>query len=214
MHVFYTFISITGKGRQGMEKETKGARTRRYLYSCAIELFREKGYDHVSVDEIVKKAGMAKGTFYIYFQSKAEIITEMLRQYDDYYDQVAASMGKEMSVDQRMKEIVRAACRFTQDVIGLDLIRVLYTKQLQAGKEGKRLLNEDRALFRIISGLIEEGKETGIYRREFDSEALTMLILRGIRSVFFEWCSSGGNVELTEECLWALEVSARGFRLA
>lgn len=65
-----------------MTKETKGARTRRYLYDCAIQLFRAHGYDQVSVDEIVRKAGMAKGTFYIYFRAKSDIILEMLRQYN------------------------------------------------------------------------------------------------------------------------------------
>ena len=162
-----------------MEKETKGARTKRHLYNCAIDLFRKKGYDHVSVDEIVKMAGMAKGTFYIYFHSKADIILEMLRQYDDYYDHVMASMNEGMPVERRLEEIVKASCRFTQDVIGLDLIRVLYTKQLEAGTEHKRLLNEDRALFSIIADLIREGQADGVYCPEYNPEDITMLILRG-----------------------------------
>ena len=194
-----------------MEKETKGARTKRHLYNCAIDLFRKKGYDHVSVDEIVKMAGMAKGTFYIYFHSKADIILEMLRQYDDYYDHVMASMNEAMPVERRLEEIVKASCRFTQDVIGLDLIRVLYTKQLEAGTEHKRLLNEDRALFSIIADLIREGQADGVYCPEYNPEDITMLILRGIRAVFFEWCSSGGEVDLAGECLWSLEISAQGF---
>ena len=48
----------------------KGEKTKRHIYECAIELFRTKGYDKVSVDEIVKCAGTAKGTFYIYFETK------------------------------------------------------------------------------------------------------------------------------------------------
>ena len=39
----------------------KGEKTKRHIYECAIELFRTKGYDKVSVDEIVKCAGTAKG---------------------------------------------------------------------------------------------------------------------------------------------------------
>ena len=196
-----------------MEKETKGVRTKRQIYQCAMDLFREKGYDQVSVEEIVRTAGTAKGTFYIYFHSKADIILEMLRQYDDYYDHVMLSMDPKTPVDRRMEEIVRAACRFTQEVIGLDLIRVLYTKQLGAGKAHKRLLNEDRALFGILAKLIREGQAEGVYRPEYSAEDVTMLLLRGIRAVFFEWCSSGGEVDLTGECLWLLEVAERGFRV-
>lgn len=192
------------------ERETKGDRTRRYLYDCSVQLFREKGYDQVSVDEIVKKAGVAKGTFYIYFKKKSDIILEMLRQYDDYYDRIMSSLDDDLPVEKRLEEIVRGACRFTGDVIGLDLIRVLYTKQISPGDSQSRLLNEDRALFRILSGLVREGQQQGIYRAEYDAEQVTMLILRGIRSVFFEWCSSGGELNLTEECLWFLKVFRQG----
>ncbi len=192
------------------ERETKGDRTRRYLYDCSVQLFREKGYDQVSVDEIVKKAGVAKGTFYIYFKKKSDIILEMLRQYDDYYDRIMSSLDDDLPVEKRLEEIVRGACRFTGDVIGLDLIRVLYIKQISSGDGQSRLLNEDRALFRILSGLVREGQQQGIYRAEYDAEQVTMLILRGIRSVFFEWCSSCGELNLTEECLWFLKVFRQG----
>ena len=66
------------------ERETKGDRTRRYLYNCSVQLFREKGYDQVSVDEIVKKAGVAKGTFYIYFKKKSDAM-DFMCDYDDIF---------------------------------------------------------------------------------------------------------------------------------
>ena len=192
-----------------MTKETKGARTRRYLDDCANQLFRARGYDQVSVDEIVRKAGMAKGTFYIYFRAKSDIILEMLRQYDDYYDQVMAGLPDSLPVDGRLEEIVRAACRFTEQVIGLDLIRVLYSKQLTAGARNPGLLNEDRALFRILSGLIAEGQRAGVYRAEQDVSAVALLLLHGIRAAFFEWCC-GSSRDLTGECLRFLTLVRQG----
>ena len=66
-------------------------------------------------------------------------------------------------------------------------------------------------LFRPV--LIREGQAEGVYRPEYSAEDVTMLLLRGIRAVFFEWCSSGGEVDLTGECLWLLEVAERGFRV-
>lgn len=193
-----------------MEKETKGVRTKRHLYQCAIKLFRARGFDQVSVDEIVREAGMAKGTFYIYFDSKSDIILEMLRQYDDYYDQIMASLDRSLPIDRRMEEIVKGACRFTEEVIGLDLIRVLYTKQLHEGQQHPGLLNEDRALFRILSELLTEGQQSGVYDRALSVPDTTRLILRGIRASFFEWCSSRGQFDLTQECLYFLHTFCRG----
>ena len=50
-----------------MEKETKGVRTKRQIYQCAMDLFREKGYDQVSVEEIVRTAGTAAGNLFFFF---------------------------------------------------------------------------------------------------------------------------------------------------
>lgn len=193
-----------------MEKETKGVRTKRQLYQCAMKLFRERGFDRVSVDEIVREAGMAKGTFYIYFNTKSDIILEMLRQYDTYYDQIMAGLPDDLSIDQQMEEIVKGACRFTEEVIGLDLIRVLYVKQLTEGQEHPGLLNEDRALFRILSELLTEGQCAGIYDPALDVPDTTRLILHGIRASFFEWCSSRRQFDLTQECLYFLHTFCRG----
>jgi len=42
-----------------------------------MELFARKGFDKTTVDEIVAKAGVAKGTFYLYFKSKDDLIKEL-----------------------------------------------------------------------------------------------------------------------------------------
>lgn len=189
-----------------MKGETKGSRTKQQLYRCAMELFREKGYDQVSVDEIVRKAGTAKGTFYIYFSSKADIITEMLRQYDDYYDQVAAGLDPTWSVERRLGHMIQASCRFTQDVIGLDLIRVLYIREVSGSGWEVRELNEERTLFHILVSLLEEGQRTGQCTQDMPAQELAMLILRGIRATFFEWCCQDGALDLTQEalCFWTV----------
>jgi AcrR family transcriptional regulator len=43
------------------------------LMDAAYELFLEKGMGNTSVSEIAKKAGIAKGTFYLYFKDKSEL---------------------------------------------------------------------------------------------------------------------------------------------
>jgi AcrR family transcriptional regulator len=47
------------------------------LISVAIRLFSEKGYDSTSVEEIAKESGMAKGSFYKYFNSKEDLLLEI-----------------------------------------------------------------------------------------------------------------------------------------
>lgn len=48
------------------------------LLSSAFELFKDKGVSAVSIDEIVKRAGVAKGTFYLYFKDKFDLISHLI----------------------------------------------------------------------------------------------------------------------------------------
>ena len=43
------------------------------ILDAAYQLFAEQGYDEVSIQEIVTRAGVAKGTFYLYFRDKEEL---------------------------------------------------------------------------------------------------------------------------------------------
>ena len=48
------------------------------LIKLAYGLFIKEGYDNVSVDEIITKANIAKGTFYYYFKSKEEMLGQVV----------------------------------------------------------------------------------------------------------------------------------------
>ncbi len=52
-------------------------RTREKIIAAAMRLFAKKGFDKTTVEEIVAEAGVAKGTFYLYFKSKDDLIKEI-----------------------------------------------------------------------------------------------------------------------------------------
>lgn len=62
----------------------KGEERKRRIVKIAQGMFMRKSYDSTSVDEIIAMAGIAKGTFYYYFDSKDElleaVVGEILRE--------------------------------------------------------------------------------------------------------------------------------------
>ena len=54
--------------------------TREEILKVASTLFSEKGFENTSVDELSKKCGIAKGSFYKYFPSKEDLIFELFLQ--------------------------------------------------------------------------------------------------------------------------------------
>ena len=60
--------------------DEKKKKKRMDLLNAAYELFTSQGIFDTSISDIVKKADMAKGTFYLYFKDKYEIRTELVKQ--------------------------------------------------------------------------------------------------------------------------------------
>ena len=70
--------SLTGTST-GAALPKRGARTRRRLLDAAEQVFAELGYHEASIVKITEAAGVAQGTFYLYFDSKQAIFDELVR---------------------------------------------------------------------------------------------------------------------------------------
>jgi AcrR family transcriptional regulator len=57
-----------------MEKEDR----RNLILDCAKDLFAFKGYHETSISDIIEKSSIARGTFYLYFNSKRAILSEIV----------------------------------------------------------------------------------------------------------------------------------------
>jgi AcrR family transcriptional regulator len=60
------------------KQSEKSEATRNKLIECSQQLFYRKGFDRTTVREIVKAAGVAQGTFYLYFETKDEVLLKIL----------------------------------------------------------------------------------------------------------------------------------------
>jgi AcrR family transcriptional regulator len=67
------------KGADGRPLAAKGQRTRARLLEAAERVFGELGYNDASIVKITEAAGVGQGTFYLYFQGKAEIFDQLVR---------------------------------------------------------------------------------------------------------------------------------------
>lgn len=65
----------------GGEPETEARRRRRVrILQAATELFVQHGYRKTSVDDVSRKAGVAKGTVYIHFKNKADLMLHAIAE--------------------------------------------------------------------------------------------------------------------------------------
>ena len=70
---------VAPRSVDGRALSQKGAATRRRLIDAAERCFAELGYHDASVVKITEAAGVAQGTFYLYFSSKKDVFDELVR---------------------------------------------------------------------------------------------------------------------------------------
>lgn len=75
------------------------------LISAAIEAFNEKGLEQTKIADIVKIAGVAQGTYYLYFPSKLAIMPAIAEVVVEKYCGVASRNGFNFTLFRTIKSI-------------------------------------------------------------------------------------------------------------
>ena len=106
--------------------EEKKDEKEKSLLSSAFELFTEKGFKETSIQEIVDNAGVAKGTFYLYFKDKYEIQNRLItRKSRELFDNGIKYVNKKNITDnkERIIELIDYIIdRFNKDKLLLKFI--------------------------------------------------------------------------------------------
>lgn len=186
--------AIGRRQRQGMETKAR-------IYDAAWHLIGEEGFDNVSVDRICARAGVAKGSFYHHFRTKADLIVEGYSLCDTYFEERVAGRFSSTDSRERIVEFVAKQVQYALD-IGLDLIRQVYKSQIENGTNF--FISAERSLPTILRGIVVEGQERGELAPGLAPEYIVDFILRFSRGIIYDWCLHSGNYDLvavaTEAC--------------
>lgn len=136
--------------------------TKMLILSSARTLFSEKGYDETAVEEICALAGVAKGTFFYYFESKQSIVRFILSmQLEEYSIKLREQMDTLKDAISKMEYYITAFIE--QSDIGTE--PETYFKQRDSDWF-KAVVKDERmnALFPLLEDVIAEGMEQGFFK--------------------------------------------------
>ena len=88
--------------------------TRQKIVRSARRLFNRHGFDAVSIDEVMADAGLTRGSFYSYFESKGDLYAEAVV---DILNEKQLISGDGVSVDPRA---VDNAAQFIRNYLSLE----------------------------------------------------------------------------------------------
>jgi AcrR family transcriptional regulator len=94
----------------------KGEQTRRHIFESALELFREKGFDSTTMQEVAFRAEVVKSAAYYYFPSKEAIIQAYYETVQDEQDRICSEVfAKSRSLKTRLASVFRSKFDLVQD---------------------------------------------------------------------------------------------------
>lgn len=169
-------------------RDAKKRQTEDLLYEEALGLFRSRGFEAVSVDEIAAAANVCRRTFFNYFPSKDHLLARFHRE----ITQAAVQYGRATS-ERGLPAIFVGLSAFgrlatAEREIGKALLRVMFASDVLQDQD-----EQDVELLREwLMRELEYGAKSGQLRcRDLDEVAgLTMGVLS---STVIQWVVSGGR---------------------
>ena len=158
----------------------RGERTRAAIRDAANELFLRDGVESTTVDAIVAAAGISKGTFYVHFPRKEDLLLEygmrrLSRIRDMLPDLVRRRTFRE-AVNEILDEVVRGK-EWGRELTGRAI--------LEMGTSAEKLPAD--SLPNLILPLVELGQARGQIRTDIPADALAHFILRSILGALRDW---------------------------
>ena len=163
-------------------KEKQRGEREALILQVAEEVLMEKGYYETSIDEIAARVGIAKGTVYLHFPSKEDLVIAI---FERDMQQLLQYIDSTMSSALTARGKIEAIFDLMHGGIISKRMQLLYSISNSGGL--RHLLVEKKGCLREIwdqlsarlNSLLEEGKAAG----EFDSSLPTMVMLSAFYSL-------------------------------
>lgn len=182
-------------------KITKGMKTKQKIYKTAIHLFEAHGIDNISINDIVKEVGIAKGSFYVHYESKFQLIKEYVSSLDLNYEEYFKSIPENTSASSMLLLVTEKTAEVLINDIGYDILKNIYKSMLSQEIDSNIILNYNRSLPQIYTRIILKGIEQKEFKASLNVEYITRQLMISIRGIIFEWLLSYNKFDLKNEII-------------
>lgn len=168
------------------------ASTRRdAILLAAMEVFAERGYQGATLDEIVRRAGVAKGTAYIYFSDKSELFFAVFEKWiGEAMSSSETALAEAANAQERLLALALSAVEFmkaNQEWFPLTLEVWAASGSPALRERFKAALSNLYAGYREeIATIIRAGQQGGEVRGDVDAEAFAAMLTGAVDGLFLQ----------------------------
>jgi len=146
------------------------------ILDAAEKLFASKGYSRATINDILHEVGIAKGTFYYHFQSKEEVMDAIVMRYIESGVEAAKAIAADPALTAQEK-IFRIVTSGGSEEGGKERMIEQLHQIDNAQMHQKSLVETITRLAPVLTEIIEQGIEEGVFRTEYPRETVEFLLV-------------------------------------
>jgi len=155
-----------------------------HIIEKGFEIIYSKGYNGTGVKEIVEAAGIPKGSFYTYFESKEDFALEAIDYFHDKtYDSIREIFeNRDIPPLKRLVKIFGKACE-SDDCRGCFIGNLAQELGVVNTRIGNRINYLFKGMKRNISDILKEAQEKGDLNKDLDPDMMADFIWNSYQGV-------------------------------
>lgn len=188
-----------------MNREEKKRATRKKILDTALELFAEHGYEATTVHLITERAGVAKGTFFNYFECKEDVFCDI---------QTFWATTEFVKLKDKSGPILPHLREFLMEFVRIvpytrQLVRAVFQSNLGNEKSLSNQLRMLEELKEILIPLIIEAQERGEFTSTFPAAMISDQAIQTYMGVLISWGMGMGDDKLNTQMAVSFELFFR-----
>lgn len=164
------------------------------LLKSATTIFAEKGYENTSVDEIVEKALVAKGTFYYHFKSKEDLFLSLINNgIEKLSTQMIDEARKHHNPIQKVEAVINSQYKFFDN--NHEICRMLLSEIWHTESRWKQFYVTKRNQYiRAMRQSIESGQDNNLFDSYIDAKITAVAIFGLVATSALDHATAGKKV--------------------
>ncbi len=194
-----------------LRAEAQRESRRAEILDTAEVVFAEKGYHGTRISDIIHAAGIARGTFYLYFESKSAIFLELIEAITRELRMTVVGVDTTEGAPPIQDQLVETVSRIVRAVSEHKaLTRILLREAvgLDAGVDAK-LREFYQNLHTFVQASLENGQRLGLVR-DVDTDVVASCILGSIKYLLEERVMGDGDADPERIGRAVLDYNLRG----
>jgi len=177
---------------------TKGER-REQMLKAARDVFARIGYARATVDDIVREAGVARGTFYLYFGDKRDVFEELI---DRFAHQIVGAIVRIVTNDPK-RPVADQVLENIRGILGVCLeerlmTKILFTDAVGADPEFQHKLSTFyEGVVLLLTESLRDGQAMGVVC-DGEPRGLAYLTIGALKELLYQAVTLGLSGESTE----------------